>query len=318
MRYDTPFRLYCTAKPLLATTVLGLCAGGIFGIDDSIGEFVSGLDYPDLHEITLRRLLSHTAGLSSPRASDIVLLDKERRGRAVRACRPVKGWQSNRISDYSEYASSHLLGEAIETVTGAELREVVRATLLTPLEMSNTFFQMTHSEHLVNSDTIGVFADLARPIPVPMLSDRSRSLCCDWNPGFGAYGTAHDLVRILLDVASALCHPQCGGTTVSSRSARSLAYERTGRRLDRLTRTMREFTLGFLAGLDEAGFGHHVSSAAFGHSGFFGTSSCLYDPAFDLAIGLVLNGVVADRRTAQRRRSLVIDAVYADLDLVSP
>jgi len=64
MRSDTTMMWYSVSKTFTAAAVLQLVDDGRIGLDDPVDRYVPGLSYgPD---VTIRRLLSHTAGLPAP------------------------------------------------------------------------------------------------------------------------------------------------------------------------------------------------------------------------------------------------------------
>jgi CubicO group peptidase (beta-lactamase class C family) len=60
---QTSFRIGSTSKAMTATVVARLAADGLLNLDDSVGEHWSVPLNPDWGPLTLRRLMSHTAGM---------------------------------------------------------------------------------------------------------------------------------------------------------------------------------------------------------------------------------------------------------------
>ena len=311
MRQDLAFRLYCTGKVAVAMAMLRLAERTDLDLDSSVGEILEGIQWPEVQQVTWRRVLTHRAGLHKPLASDVVTLDRRRRSLLVRRVGPMRGFASPRIADYSEYSGWHLLGECLEAVSGVPLREVLHDEVLSPLGMVGTWYSMTEQEHARNADSLGVLYDLSGGRPVPMLSDRSFTLCREWNPAYGGYGTAESLARMLVGILAAL--PGYSGGLLEPPVARSLASDSPGPRFDRTTKQMREFTHGALKVGSQGGFGTRCSDQAFGLAGLYGTSLCVADPAYGIAIAMILNGVVHAREVAAARREALVDAVYEDL-----
>ncbi|EQD39944.1 Beta-lactamase-related protein, partial [mine drainage metagenome] len=175
-----------------------------------------------------------------------------------RECGPLSGWDAPGSGDYSEYAGWHFLGEIIEASTGNAFNEVIREEVLEPLGMVDTFYGMSASEHKKTCKRIGVMMDLSTSCPVPMLADKMRTICSEWNPGYGCYGTAGDLVKMVIAIDDALNKRE--GAILTFDSAYQLAREGRGLRLDRTTRENYDFALGFMLDLVSNGFGRYISS----------------------------------------------------------
>ena len=74
-----------------------------------------------------------------------------------------------------------------------------------------------------------------------------------------------------------------------------------------------EHGLGFMTALKGHAFGSACSPRSFGHSGNVGATVAFADPDYDLAVGVVFNGVV-DHESAFLRRPALVRAIYLDLD----
>src|SRR5262249_30796246 len=73
------------------------------------------------------------------------------------------------------------------------------------------------------------------------------------------------------------------------------------------------FGLGFMTALSEHAFTAECGPESFGHSGYAGASFAFADPAHDLAVAVIFNGIVGHESSFMRRRAL-LHALYADLD----
>ena len=77
------------------------------------------------------------------------------------------------------------------------------------------------------------------------------------------------------------------------------------------------YGLGFMTDLADHQFGQECSPSSFGHSGNVGSSFAFADPAFDLVVSVVYNGVV-DAESAFLRRRALVRSIYEDLALHAP
>ncbi len=129
------FRIASISKTVTAITTLRLVEDGLLGLDDPVGGVIAdhlGLVTadPDTFSITVRELLSHTAGFPQHEATFFSngadsCTDAARQGLA----RSVSTGNTFRYSNMSYCA----LGVLIEAVTGKTYERVVDEQLLTPL-----------------------------------------------------------------------------------------------------------------------------------------------------------------------------------------
>jgi len=180
----TAYALASATKPITATTLMALQERQQFNLDAPVAELLPELVTPDgdWNGITLRRLLSHTAGLGTyakiAYGEDIVraptLLEEARRyGHAVNP--------PGRVAEYSNLGYG-LLGEVVALKGGGRYADVVRDTVFEPLGMRDAFIHAPDNAR--TAIAIGYDASLAR-LP-PLLNN---------TPGAGnAYASAHDLL----------------------------------------------------------------------------------------------------------------------------
>ncbi|WP_321799160.1 serine hydrolase domain-containing protein [Burkholderia sp. BCC1988] len=156
MREDTLFRLASVSKPIVTAAAMRLVAAARIGLDEPVARWLPAFrpTLPDgtPADITLRHLLSHTAGLGyrfleadadGPYAragvsdgmdrADLSLAENVRRiaGVLLRFA-PGTSW------DYS--LATDVVGALIEAVDGRPLAEAVAALVTTPLGMTDTAF----------------------------------------------------------------------------------------------------------------------------------------------------------------------------------
>ncbi|PAJ81112.1 serine hydrolase domain-containing protein [Burkholderia ubonensis] len=156
MREDALFRLASVSKPIVTAAAMRLVAAGRIGLDEPVTrwlpEFAPALPDGRPARITLRHLLSHTAGLGyrfleadddGPYAradvSDgmdlarITLAENVRRIASVPLqYAPGTSWAYSLATD--------VVGALIEAVDGRPLDEAVAALVTTPLGMTDTAF----------------------------------------------------------------------------------------------------------------------------------------------------------------------------------
>ena len=177
MTKDTLFRLASSSKPVTAAAVLILLEEGKLKLTDPVSKYIPEFknprvaidadrppepmtDHPSTvdktytvpadREITIVDLLTHTSGLASggPSNAEVMKLLKARKPTDTLAdfiprlavlpldFQPGTRWR------YSGLAAFDTLGRIVEIVSGMTFDQFLRARLLQPLEMNDTFFNV--------------------------------------------------------------------------------------------------------------------------------------------------------------------------------
>lgn len=159
---DTVYRIASITKSFTAATILSLRDDGSLSLDDPLSKWIeqaSKLVYPtsDSPPITLRRLLTHTAGL--PREPDS--LGEQKKGASAEAvARSLAGLALDRTPgtrfSYSNLGFG-LLGIVAGRAGDGSFREVMKKRVLAPLGMSATVWRKedVSPEHLATAYTKG-------------------------------------------------------------------------------------------------------------------------------------------------------------------
>ncbi|MFI2647563.1 serine hydrolase domain-containing protein [Micromonospora fulviviridis] len=179
---ETVFRIGSVTKTFTAVLVMQCRDEGLLDLDDPIGRH---LDLPAHGELTVRRLLSHTAGLQrephgdvwdSLRAPDVteLLADLARVERVL---------PTGRRYHYSNLGMA-LLGELVARLRGGTWAEVLAERVLAPLGLTAT--GPTPDERAATGFLVDAYSDEARPEP---------------NTDFGAVAPAAQLWSTAPDMA---------------------------------------------------------------------------------------------------------------------
>ena len=119
------------------TSVMLLADRGLLGIDDPVSKYVRAFDTPDKKSVTIRHLLTHTAGLYEWYPMYYVAANKYESYRLIGDL-PLKFpvGEQRRYSDLGFV----LLGEIIETVSGQSLEDFMETNIFRPLRMKHTTY----------------------------------------------------------------------------------------------------------------------------------------------------------------------------------
>lgn len=311
VQHDTVFRVYCTIKPVTALAVARLVDDATLDLDEPLVDRLPEFRVLADGKVTLRHVLNHTAGLHRPMAIELELMPPHKRPAHLEQFERPPGWQVGVQAGYSEWFGWHVLGRLLEATTGDDLREHLRAAVIEPLGLTDTWVGMTDDEYRQTIGRIGINHDMRLLQSYPLLLERGVRMCTEVNPAHGGYSTATDLARLYGGILERLAG---GGLEALASAATLRAFTSAARPVvyDRVLDRECEYGLGFMTGLGGHAFGPAPSPEAFGHSGNVGSSFAWADPAHDMAAAVVYNGVV-DPESALSRRPALVRAVYADL-----
>lgn len=119
------------------TSIMLLYDRGLLNVDDHVGKYLPGFDTPEKKEITLRHLLTHTAGLTEWYPLYYRCSDKFQTYKLIEDL-PLKYPVGSRRS-YSDLGFV-ILGEIVEKISGLALDKFMADNIFEPLGMKNTLF----------------------------------------------------------------------------------------------------------------------------------------------------------------------------------
>jgi CubicO group peptidase (beta-lactamase class C family) len=316
MRPDSIVQWYSAGKPLTAVLVAMLHERGSLGIDRPVASVIPEFAQHGKEEVTFKHLLTHSAGF---RSADKIPPSTPWDDMIRRICEaPAEpGWDPGAKGGYSTQASWFILAEAVRRVRHRPFDEAIKAELLDPLGMTDTWLRLPFAKSREYGDRLAWMHDTSagRREPLPLQDPEGMAIC---RPGASARGPVRELGRfmqMLLDGGELDGHRVLHPATVAWMTER----HREGFH-DRTFLHKLDFGLGFLVnsaryGADTVpyGYGAHASDDAFGHSG--AQSSCAFaDPEHDLVVAWVANGQPGEREHQQRQRA-VNTSIYEWLGL---
>jgi CubicO group peptidase (beta-lactamase class C family) len=143
LKADQTFRIASITKMFTAATILKLEAAGKLRLDDKLSAYFP--EVPNAQIISLRQLLSHTAGVSEKPKQPIAFAFRRHLTTAQQVGEIAQRDPAFAPGTRFSYSNSGfiLLGAVIEKVTGKPWYEVVGDELLTPLQLRRTHFADT-------------------------------------------------------------------------------------------------------------------------------------------------------------------------------
>lgn len=317
MRPDSITLWFSAVKPLGAAAFGQLWEQGLARLDDPVARHVPEFAQHSKESITLRHLLTHTAGIRGS-ASTWSLRPWHEIIADICAARPEPRWDPEWRAGYDAAASWFILGEVIRRISGIAYGQYVREKVCIPCGMSDTYVGLPLEMLEDARDRLAVMFDTRRGgngNQMPANSDEGITACI---PGANGRGSARDLGRfyeMLLNDGSWDGRRILGAQTVAALTARHRAGI-----FDQSMQHIVDWGLGFLLnsrhhGVETApyGYGPHASPRTFGHSGNQ-SSIAFCDAANRLVAVIITNGMPGEAHHQQRMRRL-LTALYEDLSL---
>jgi len=303
-------------KPVTAVSLLQQVARGRCELDDPVAAHVPGFDAHGKGNITLRHLLTHTAGI---RNADIGWKPRpwEEAIALICAARPEPNWIPGEKAGYHVDASWYMLGEVIRRLSGKPLAHVLREEVLEACGARSSWVGMSEDEAKARATSVCALYDTSQVPAVERSLYREPRILASGRPGGNGRGPVRDLARFyeaLLFDSPRLLPPELRAM-MTSRQRRGM--------IDHTFRHVIDWGLGIMINSEQVvdretlpyGFGQHASPETFGHGGNQ-CSTGFADPRHGLVVALAFNGQPGD--TAHRQRMFeCLTALYADLGLTS-
>jgi CubicO group peptidase (beta-lactamase class C family) len=312
MTRDSMVTWFSMTKPSVAVAVAQQWERGRLELDDPVAEHVPEFAQNGKERITLRHLLTHTAGI---RGGDQVISTGDLDSywgevvAGICAVEPEEGWEPGRRAGYHLGCGMTMLAEVVRRIDGRPFEQYVRDEIFLPLGMDDCWVGMPPDRHAQYGARIGTMHSTQGEVPVPLdLLDTADTLA-KCIPGGGGRGPMHQLSRLY---RALLGRGELDGARVLSPQAVEAITAR--HRVGMFDETMNaeiDWGLGFA--IDTFSMGRYASPRAFGHGGAL-SSQATADPEHDLVMIVQTNGMCANDDHYQRLASFA-SAVYIDLGL---
>lgn len=305
-------------KPVTAIALAALLERQRIEVNQRVAEFLPGFGQAGKGEVTIRHLLTHTAGFRTADALPETLEWNEMLA-AIDMTPLEAGWTLGEKAGYHLAATWFVLGALIEHLVDGAFAQYLHAEFLGSAGLSDTFAAMESS----------TFARLAQRI-VPVYTTfggkldphpfwNSADYCARPRPGSNLRGPVRSLGRFYEQLLGFI------GSTPKGWPSEAAVHVWTSRQrtglYDHTLKGEADWAYGFLMQPKEArtlgqapySYGAQSSPATFGHSGNQ-CSSAFADPAHGLVVAWVFNGRPGER-LHQIRAAAMNRAIYADLAL---
>jgi CubicO group peptidase (beta-lactamase class C family) len=300
----TKVRLDCAGKPILALGILWLCSHGLLAIDAPVRTYIPEFACGGKDAITLRHLLTHTAGPYIPKDAAPYHTSPAILERAL-FNGSIGDWVPGSMAAYDPWGSWFTLATIIERVTTTTWLEFLSQTILQPVGAAA--LELVPGGRPDRSRLELPYHSLRnqRAFPIHYL-DRPEVLAYP-NVAFGAYGSMQALGIIYLTLASReRCQELLGIDPDLIRTPQRPAL------YDNAMKLRYSMGYGMFLNLNRWNYCEQVSPRSFGHHSNAGTWA-FCDPDADLIVGLRINGAPHETALGRSRRyggHPVIAAIY--------
>lgn len=311
-----------SGKPITAAAILQLVEHGEIELDDPVAEFIPTFAAHGKESITVRHLLTHTAGIRTARFNypaddwDTIIA-------AICDAAPESDWDAGEKGGYHTQTSWFLLGELVRLVDGRAIDQYVREAVFLPLDMKDSWMGMP-PEVFNGYETRGRLFTM--PNTANGQAQPSPMMRFDWStrprPGGNCMGPVRELVmfyEMLLGGGE-----RSGVRLLQPETVAQMTGRQRGGLLDQTFKQVVDWGLG--VSINSAhhapgnawhripyGYGPYASRDTFGHGGAQ-SSIAFADPQHQLAAGIVFNGMPGEAKH-QLRINAILEALYVDIGL---
>ncbi len=293
----------------LTTAMMQLVEQGRVDLDAPLQRYIPEWTGPNKNRVTVRNLLTHTSGLPAFKAYDEITHDPDSLAKLMFATQLDSLPGTHMV--YSDIGA-YMLGKLVERITGQTLDAYVHEHVFVPLKMDETMYKPPAS--LLPRIAPTEFDPRRGGLVRGKVHDERAYYLGGVSAHAGIFSSGHDLARLArmylnggeLDgvrIVQPATIAQFTAYTDSTFSNRGIGWQKP------------DVPGMKFASPSSAWAGHFMSTRAFGHTGFTGTSIAI-DPSRDLFVVLLSNRVDPTRnnnRITEVRRQLA-DAVVAEFD----
>jgi CubicO group peptidase (beta-lactamase class C family) len=294
----TVHMLYSFSKMISATAIAIAKQKKLIDYDVPICEYIPEFCGKEREMITIRHLLTHSAGLSNCTLESV--LNEEEWSQALQTCCEYKvEWAPGSQTEYHALAGMFLAAESVRRRAGTKTwDDICREWIFSPLGADSLTFKVSDSKMIAIT-------------PQPEILPGQISSICLGHPGAGCFGKIEDVIKIL---QLHLNHGVWNGIAIIDREhiseMHSVQYENCILEAEKsnLEPKHEPWGLGMLIkrNLKDHGFGlgNLTGETAFGHAGI-DTVLAVADPSHQLAVAFISTDSL--KTNTARIRNLITD-----------
>ncbi len=317
MASDTLMLWLSAGKPITAVAIAMLIERGLLSLDQPVATVIPEFTANRKASITLRHLLTHTAGirgmdLAYPFASWPETLEK------IYAMKIERDWTPGEKAGYHAHTSWYLLGEMINRITAVPHDQWIRKHIFEPLQMKDTWLALPPETYHAYGTRIGYLYDTTSAPPKRMPNVDTELAASRSRPSASCRGPMRDLARFYEMLRRG---GELDGTRIlKAETVATLTSRQRAGMFDATFRQTIDWGLGLILNSAHHGpaipyqFGPHASPNTFGHGGSQ-SSTAFCDPAHSLIVALIFNGCPGESAHDRRLRS-ILKSIYEELHIL--
>src|SRR6185369_12444962 len=189
MRTDSMMTWFSMTKAVTAVAVAQQWERGALDIEETVATHLPEFAANGKHGITIRHLLTHTAGL--PNADGIlqgIPWSEARAENLARIYAAVPEYEPGTRAGYHAAAGMTVLGEVVARVSGVPFDRYVREEIFGPLGMDDCWVGLPADRYEAYGDRIGVMHTTAAGAPEPVPGIDSARVLTEPMPGGNGRG----------------------------------------------------------------------------------------------------------------------------------
>jgi CubicO group peptidase (beta-lactamase class C family) len=304
---------FSMTKPTVAISIAQLWERGALELDDPVVTHVPEFAAHGKHAITIRHLLTHTAGI---RGADAVTSSAP--GDAywddvvagICAIEPEADWVPGARAGYHLSSGMTILAEIVRRLDGRCFEAYVRDEVFGPLGMDDCWVGMPPARVADYGDLLGTMHNTETGSAVPLDAFDTTKFLGRCVPAGGGRGPVRQLARLY---EALLAHGELDGRRVLlPQTVEALTARHRVGLYDETYHVPCDWGLGFA--IDAYAMGRHASPRAFGHGGALSAIS-FADPEHGLVVVVQVNGMCTND-DHYLRMDAVTSTLYEDLGLV--
>jgi len=316
MTTDSMMTWFSMTKAVTAVAVAQQWERGAVDLEapvvEYIPEFAGSAADPAKRRITIRHLLTHTAGIAD--ADGMSASHPWRESRAENLARIYAAptdYEPGTRAGYHPAAGMSVLGEVVTRVSGAPYEQYVRDEIFGPLGMTDCWVGIPEHRYEAYGERIGHMHVTESGTAVRLAGIDAPRASATPMPGANGRGPVNQLARfydMLLGQGARAGVRILSPVTVAAISAR----HRT-EMVDEGYGVVMDWGLGLV--VDWYATGRYSSRRAFGHGGHQ-SSVAFCDPEHDLVVAVVCNGMPGTKRHSARLDA-ISSAIYVDAGIAA-
>jgi CubicO group peptidase (beta-lactamase class C family) len=195
MRTDSILAWFSAGKPVTAVAIAQLAERGRLNWETPVAEIIPEFGQGGKEAITLRHLLTHTAGLR--RADDVDdSLSWDEKIAWISSLEADPEWTPGARAGYQSSGTWYVLGEVVRRLSGTAVDEFARVNIFSPAGMKNSSLALRPEEIRTFGDRIAFVYDTSGENPQPKQEWNSNEGMMRCRPGGSARGPIRELGKI--------------------------------------------------------------------------------------------------------------------------